>query len=101
VLRDDFSERINRVIRGFAVQIYMFRANRLERNQFGGGVMLLVKSNACHGQFVLPSFVNLETISFCLYFQNHPRLLFVSLYKPPDSPILHSDLESVSSQSVI
>ena len=36
-------------------------------NQFGGGVMLLVKNNVHHDQFVFPNFVNLETIAVCLY----------------------------------
>jgi hypothetical protein len=64
-------------------------------NHFGGGVMLLVKNNVHHDQFVLPKVVNLETIAVCLYLQNNILLLFVSCYNTPDSPVLHFDLNSL------
>jgi len=70
---------------------------RVDQNQFGGAVMLVVKNNVRHDQFVLPNFVNLETIAVCLYLQNNTRLLFVSCCNPPDSLSLHSDLNSVVS----
>jgi len=68
-----------------------------DRNQLGGGVMLSVKNNVCHDRFVLPNVVNLETIAVCFYLQNNIHLLSVSCYNPPNSPILHSDLDSVFS----
>ena len=74
-----------------------YRVYRADRNQFGGAVMLLVKNNVHHDQFVLPNFFNLETIAVCLYLQNNTRLLFLSCCNPPDSTILHSDLDSVVS----
>jgi hypothetical protein len=46
---------------------------------------------------VLTNFVNLETISVCLYLQNNAHLLFVSCYNPPDFPILHTEHDSVFS----
>jgi hypothetical protein len=64
-------------------------------NQLDGVVMLVVKNNDHYGQSVLPNFVNLETIAVCLYLQNNTRLLFVSCYNPPDSPVLHTDLNCV------
>jgi len=53
---------------------------RADRNQFGGAFMLIlvVKNNVQTGhddQFVLPNFVNLETIAVCLFLQNNTRLL--------------------------
>ena len=66
-----------------------------DRNQFDGAVMLAVKNNDHYGQFVLPNFVNLETVAVCLYLQNNTRLLFVSCYNPPNSPVLHTDLNSI------
>ena len=72
-----------------------YRVYRVDRNQFGGGVMLLVKNNARHDQFLLPNVVNLETIAVCLYLQNNTLLLFVSCYNLVI--ILHSDLDSVFS----
>jgi hypothetical protein len=68
---------------------------RADRGQFGGAVMLVVKNNVRNDQFVLPNFVNLETIAVCLYLQNNIRLLFASCYNPPDSPVLHTDLDCV------
>ena len=65
-----------------------------DQNQFGGGVTLLVKNKVCHDQFVPPNVVNLETIAVCFYMHNNTLLLSVSCYNPPNSPILHSDLDS-------
>ena len=48
---------------------------RADWNQFGGAVTLLVKNSVRNDQFVLPNFVNLETIALCLYLQNKTRLL--------------------------
>lgn len=55
-----------------------YRVCRANRDQFGGGVMLLVKYNVRHDQFLLPNVViNLETIAVCLYLRNTNRLLYV------------------------
>ena len=70
---------------------------RTDWDQFGGGVMLLVKNSVRHDQFVLPCVVNLQTIPVCLNLQNNICLLFVSCYNTPNSTILHSDLDSVFS----
>lgn len=43
---------------------------------------------------LLPNAVNVETVTICLYLQNNIRLLLVSCNSPPDSFILHSDLDS-------
>lgn len=42
-----------------------YRVYHADRNQFGGAVMLLVKNNVRHDQFVRPNFVNLGTIAVC------------------------------------
>jgi len=55
-------------------------------NEFGGGVVLLIKNNLHHGQFILPNVVNLETITVCFCLHNNTHLLFVSHYNPPDFP---------------
>jgi len=44
---------------------------RADRNQFSGGVVLVVNNHVCHDQFVLTNVVNLETIAVCLYLQNN------------------------------
>jgi len=55
-----------------------YRVSRANRDQFGGGVMLFVKHDVRHDQFLLPNVViNLETIAVCLYLANNNRLLFV------------------------
>jgi hypothetical protein len=40
---------------------------RSERNQFVGGVMLLVKNNARRDQFVLTTVVNLESVAVYIF----------------------------------
>jgi hypothetical protein len=77
--------------------ISRYSVYRTDCNQFGGGVMLLVYSTIRHDQLSLPGIVNLETIAVCLYMHHNTRLLFVSTYNPPDSIILHSDLDNVFS----
>ena len=70
--------------------------HRADRNQFGDRYMLLVRKILFLDQFVLP---NVETIAVCLYLHknNNTLLLFVSCCSSPDSPVLHSDLDSVFS----
>ena len=70
-----------------------YRVYRADRFQFRGGVLLLVKNNVRHDHFILRNVVNVETEGVCLYLQNNIRRLFV--YNPPDTLILHSDLDSV------
>lgn len=60
-----------------------YRVNLADRDQVGGGVMLLVKSSARHDQLVLPHVVNLETTAVRLYLQNNFRVLFISCDNPP------------------
>ena len=55
-----------------------YRVCLANRDQFGGGVVLFVKYDVRHDQFLLPNVViNFETIVICLYLQNNNRLLFV------------------------
>jgi exonuclease III len=70
---------------------------RSDRNQFGGGVMLIINNKIRHDQYFLPNLTGLEATATCLYLHNHRRLLFVSAYLPPTSvltsistPFLHS-----------
>jgi hypothetical protein len=44
---------------------------------------------------LLTNAVHVENVAVSLYLQNNIRLMFVSLYNPPDTIILHSDLDSV------
>jgi len=44
---------------------------------------------------LITNVVNVENVIACLYLQNNISLLFVSLYNPPDTLFLHSDLDSV------
>jgi hypothetical protein len=70
---------------------------RADRNQFGDRYTLLVKKIVFLDQFVLPNVVNVETIAVCLYLHTNTLLLFVSCCSSPDSPLLHSDFDSVVS----
>jgi hypothetical protein len=72
---------------------------RSDRNQFGGGVMLIINNNLGHDQFYLPNLVGLEATAICLYLQNHNQLLFVSTYLPPPSAIVPADLEAIFTQN--
>jgi hypothetical protein len=61
-----------------------YRVYRADRDQFGDGVMLSVKCNVRHEQFLLLDMVvNLDTIAVCLCSQN--ILLFVSFTTHPTS----------------
>lgn len=68
---------------------------RSDRNQHGGGVLLLVKNGIKHDSYYLPEMTNLETVAVCLYVNNGSKLLFVSCYKPPDKSLLHTDLHKI------
>jgi hypothetical protein len=70
---------------------------RLDRNQFGGGVMLLVNNNLPHNSFPLPPLVGLEATAVCLHLQNQGQLLFVSAYLPPAVTITPTDSDVIFS----
>jgi exonuclease III len=72
---------------------------RSDRNQFGGGVMLIINNNLCHYQFYLPNLVGLEATTICLYLQNHNQLLFVSANLPLTSAIVPADLKAIFTQN--
>jgi hypothetical protein len=72
---------------------------RSNRNQFGGGVMLIINNNLHHDQFYLPNLIGLEATAICLYLQNHNQLLIVSAYLPPTSAIIPADLEAIFTQN--
>ena len=70
---------------------------RKDRNQFGGGVMLLINNKLRHDQFSLPNLAGLEATAISLHLQNQGRLLFVSTYLPPASPLTPADLDEIFS----
>ena len=74
-----------------------FKVYRSDRNQFGGGVMLLVNNNLRHDSFSLPRLSGLEVTAICLQLQYHNKLLFVSAYLPPAVTIAPTDLDAISS----
>jgi hypothetical protein len=67
------------------------------RNQFGGGVMLIIHNNIRHDQFTLPSMDRLEAIAACIYLHNNEQLLFVSTYLPPAAPVVRTNLDKIFS----
>jgi hypothetical protein len=70
-----------------------YTAVRLDRNQFGGGMMLIISNKIRHDQYHLPNHTGLEAT--CLYLQNHKRLLFISAYLPPRAILTHTDLDFI------
>ena len=55
---------------------------RSERNQFGSGVMLLVKNNARRDQFVLTTLVNLESVVVYIFRIMPVSCLFLVITHP-------------------
>jgi hypothetical protein len=74
-----------------------FKVYRSDRNQFGGGVMLLVNNNLRHDSFSLPPLSGLKATAICLQLQNHSQYLFVSAYLPPAVAITSTDLDTIFS----
>jgi len=74
-----------------------FKVYRPDRNQFGGGVMLLVNNNLRHDPFSLPPLSGLEATAIYLPLQNHNKLLFVAAYLPPAVAIAPTDLDAIFS----
>ena len=76
-----------------------YTTDRSDRNQFGGGVMLVINNKIRHDQYCLPNHLTgLEVTAICLYLQNHRRVLFVSAHLQPTSIHLLSDLDSIFTQ---
>jgi hypothetical protein len=75
-----------------------YKVYRSNRNQFGGGVMLLINAHLCHDMFTLPPLTGLEAIAVCLHLQNRNTLLFVAAYHPPAVTIARTDLDAIFSQ---
>ena len=79
-----------------------FKVYRLDRNRFGGGVLLLVNYNLRHDSFPLPPTSRLEATIVCLQLRSGNTLVVVSAYLPPSSTLLPSDLDSIfSSQDAV
>jgi exonuclease III len=73
---------------------------RADRNQFGGGVMILIKHNLRHDQFDLPNLAGLEASAVYPYPPQNRELLFVSAYLPPSSALSATDaLKDSSSET--
>ena len=63
--------------------IFDFKVFRLDRNRFGGGLILYINENIpCRPLNDLPTFPNLELIAIEIH-QNKRRWLFIGIYKPP------------------
>ena len=60
-----------------------FKVFRLDRNRFGGGLILYINENIpCRPLSDHPTFPNLELIAIEIH-QNKRRWLFIGMYKPP------------------
>jgi len=59
----------------------------------------MINNNLRHDQFYLPNLTGLEATAVYLCLQNHSRLLFVSVYLPPSSAIIPTDLDQICSQN--
>jgi hypothetical protein len=70
---------------------------RLDRNKFGGGVMLITNNNIRHDHFALPNMDRLEAIAVCIYLHNNKQPLFVSTYLAPAAPVVRTDLDKIFS----
>jgi hypothetical protein len=70
---------------------------RLDRNKFGGGIMLIINNNIRHNQFALPNMDRLEAVAACIYLHNNEQLLFVCTYLPPAAPVVRTDLGKIFS----
>jgi len=73
-----------------------YRANR---NHHGGGVMILIKHNIRHDQFIIHNLTGLEASAVYLYPQHTSKLLFVAAYQPPSSPLSTADLDQIFAQN--
>ena len=63
--------------------IFGFKIFRLDRNRFGGGLILYINENIpCRPLNDHPTFPNLELIAIEIH-QNKRRWLFIGMYKPP------------------
>jgi len=68
---------------------------RSERNQFGGGVTLLVKNNARRDQFVLTAVVNLESVAVYIFRIIHISCLFLVITHPTSQSCILTSIRSV------
>jgi hypothetical protein len=71
---------------------------RTDKNQFGGGTILLINNKLRHNQYSLPSLTGLQAMAIYLYLQNRRWLLLVSAYLPPSFTLTHTDLNAIFSQ---
>ena len=63
--------------------IFGFKVFRLDRNRFGGGLILYINENIpCRPINDHPTFPNLELIAIEIH-QNKRRWIFIGMYKPP------------------
>ena len=69
-----------------------FKVYRSDRNQFGGGVMLLVNNNLRHDSFSLHPLSGLEATAICLQLQNHN-----CFSSPPAVTIAPTELDAIFS----
>ena len=74
-----------------------FQVYRSDRNQCGGGVLLLVNNNLRHDAFSLPPLPGLEATAVYLQVQNHSQFLFISAYLPPTANNIPTDLDAIFS----
>lgn len=67
---------------------------RPEGNQFGGGVMLLVKSNERRDQFILTTVVNLESVAVYIFRIIPVSCLFLVLTHPTSQSCILTSIRS-------
>lgn len=74
-----------------------YKTYRTDRNQHGGGVMLLVKHCIRHEQGILPITSKLESVAVYICLPQRHRILLVSGYNPPGNTLCREDLDTVFS----
>lgn len=73
-----------------------FKVYRHDRNQFGGGVALVIKNNIEHYLIKVPELINIEAIGVIVQHASK-NVLVISAYLPPEKKLINQDLHKLLS----
>jgi exonuclease III len=77
------------------LQFRGYSIHRMDRNQHGGGVIMLVKHGIFHDQININGITNLETVSIMVHSALGSRIQIVSGYNPLNREIKITDLDAI------